>query len=333
MLSRTLARLLTAAALLAASGAWTGWVFLRTAADPGRGGQLAQAVLADPAARQELVKDIAGPVAGAANRAIASAFHGAVPVSVSSTDPRLVAAVETTLADPRFAAEISTALQTAQTNLLGGGPAKPVVVNGDLAELAARNYVTQVIGTDAAARLPVLHLAPISVNTPRVPALAKARSLAETWDVRLWIVAAIGLAAAFALGSRPRVLRSAGAWAIGSGLFAVVLPKLVRYAATRYVPSNAGIAQVAVRQLGGSVGAAGMTLVVVGALAFAAGMVWDRLEKQSLAASPALTAPAAAQPVRAPLTVPATATVSSAARRFGVVDAAEDGRPSQPIRL
>src|SRR5207237_7673171 len=73
MILRTLARLVTCLALLAASGAWAGWVFLHTAGDPSRSRQIARAVLADPSARHERAGGGDPALGGAARRPLARA--------------------------------------------------------------------------------------------------------------------------------------------------------------------------------------------------------------------------------------------------------------------
>jgi hypothetical protein len=65
MLGRTLSRLLCTLAILAASVAWIGWLFLHTAGDPNRSDRIAHAILDDPRARQEVAADIAKGIAGA----------------------------------------------------------------------------------------------------------------------------------------------------------------------------------------------------------------------------------------------------------------------------
>src|SRR4051794_41243955 len=59
MIRRAVARLLTVLALLAASVAWAGWVYLHTAGDPSRMPRVAHAVLDDPSARGELADAVA----------------------------------------------------------------------------------------------------------------------------------------------------------------------------------------------------------------------------------------------------------------------------------
>ena len=168
MILRTLARLVTCLALLAASGAWAGWVFLHTAGDPSRSPQIARAVLADPSARHELAGDVASALADAANRTLASAPAGTPRARIDGHDPALVSAVDAALADPRVAATVIDALAAAQAGALGVAPAGPATIDPAVLTAAVRQHLVTADPVLAAA-LPALPAAAIKLPAVDIP--------------------------------------------------------------------------------------------------------------------------------------------------------------------
>ena len=59
MLGRMVSRVLTSVALLCATLAWAGWVYLRTIGYPARSENIATAVLADPASNDQIASNFA----------------------------------------------------------------------------------------------------------------------------------------------------------------------------------------------------------------------------------------------------------------------------------
>src|SRR4051812_31649240 len=163
MIRRAVARLLTVVALLAASVAWAGWVYLHTAGDPSRAPQVARAVLADPSARRELATDVTSAVADAANKALANAATPAKPAPrIDGDNPTLRAAVDAALADPRVVATVVDALAAAQSAALGVAPAHPATIDSAVVGAVVREKLTAANPTLGAA-LPVLPVASIKV--------------------------------------------------------------------------------------------------------------------------------------------------------------------------
>src|SRR2546430_448958 len=110
MARRLLSTVMVAAALCAASGAWTGWVFLHTIGDPARARDVAKAVLSDPSARHEIAGAVANGLAGAANTALSGVAGGGVAFHVDGNDPAVRQAAEAVLANPQFTAVLSDAV-------------------------------------------------------------------------------------------------------------------------------------------------------------------------------------------------------------------------------
>src|SRR4051812_15463971 len=168
MIRRTLARLVTVVALLAATAAWTGWVYLHTAGDPGRSRAVAAAVLHDPAARHDLAGDVTKGVAEAANDAIETATAGTRAAGstprIDPTNPALRAAVEAALADPAVLSSVVDALANAQAAALGLTPTGPATIDTGVLVSAVRAHLA-VIDPAVAARLPAIPAASVKLPT------------------------------------------------------------------------------------------------------------------------------------------------------------------------
>ena len=104
MLGRTLSRLLCTLAILAASVAWIGWLFLHTAGDPTRSDRIAHAILDDPRARKRSPpispRALQEPPTRRPPRPPARAGLQQPTILVSGDDPSLQKAVDEALGDP-----------------------------------------------------------------------------------------------------------------------------------------------------------------------------------------------------------------------------------------
>jgi hypothetical protein len=280
MIRRAVARLLTVVALLAASVAWAGWVYLHTAGDPSRMPQIARAVLADPAARRELANAVASAVADAANTALANAaVPGRQAPRIDGANPTLRTAVDAALADPRVEATVVDALAAAQASAMGVAPAHPATIDSSVVAAVVREKLVTA-NPALAATLPVLPVASIKVPVVDLPLARRVRQLAVTWVDRLALAAIAGLLLAFLLGgarARLRVVRAAGFWGIGAGFVWMVLPKVAEWAAQQWLPGHAALVRAILRGATGPVSATGTTLVTAGVAAVVTSFVIPRL--------------------------------------------------------
>lgn len=273
MFGRAVAGVVTALALLAASVAWAGWVYLHTVADPSRSNRIAHAILDNPAARHEVAADIAGSIATAADRALA-AKH--VPATVDGADPTLQAAVNAALSDPRIAANIVDAITAEHAEVLGARPPHPAAIN-TAALLAAVRAHLATSDPQLARSLPAVAPAQVKLPAVKVPYARQTRQWAQHWDHVLALGAAAGLLLALLLGDRAGVLRRSGLWAIGAGASWAVLPPLAVWAGDTWAKSQAAVIRAVVRGATGGVTAVAVALAVGGAAAVVLSYVLPRL--------------------------------------------------------
>jgi hypothetical protein len=258
-------RVLTTLALLAASFAWAGWLFLRTVGDPGRAVRVADAVLADPRARAELSRDLVGLVGPSLSA-----------VGVPADDPRVAAVVEAMLADRRLADALLDAVAAAHATALGDTPAAPATIDTAVLTAVLRDQLAT-IDPALAAAVPQVSSGGLTLPTVEIPGLGTARSVIADAVGPLAAVAAAGVAGAFALGGRSRVLRRSGRWAVGAGLAWVVVPRLVTWIAEQWASGHAGTVRAVAEAASADVRDAAVGLVVTGAGLWWGGVVWDRL--------------------------------------------------------
>ncbi|HVM66616.1 MAG TPA: hypothetical protein VMU14_17235 [Acidimicrobiales bacterium] len=263
MVRRGVAAFVTALAILAASVAWAGWLYLHTVADPSRSNRIAHAVLDNPAARHEVAVDISDSIATAANRNLAAQK---IPVKVDGGEPSLQAAVEAALADPPIADNIVNAITTEHAEVLGATPAHPATINTALLLADVRAHLAP--ADPALAReLPAVAPAQVRLPTVKVPYARQARRWAQHWDHVLALGALAGLAVGLLLGDRAAVARRWGVWGIGAGLAWAVLPPLAIWAGGTWATRQAAVVRAVVRGATGSVNAAAVFLAAAGAAA------------------------------------------------------------------
>jgi len=267
MFGRTVARLVTTLALLAASVSWLGWVFLHTAGDPTRSDRIAHAILANPTARHEVAADIAGGLAAATNKAL-TAHH--LPAVADGADPALQSAVDAALADPRIAANIVDAISAEHAEALGETPAHPAVIDTAALVTAVRVHLLPVEPAVAKA-IPAVGPAAIHLPTAHIPFARQIRTQAKRWVGVLALGAAAGLLAALLLGDRARVLRRAGWWGVGAGLSWAIVPRLITWAGTTWISSQAAVIKAVVQGAAGAVSATATVLALGGVGAVVAG--------------------------------------------------------------
>jgi len=280
MLGRTLSRLLCTLAILAASVAWLGWLFLHTAGDPTRSDRIAHAILDDPRARQEVSADIARGIAGAANQAATQAATRAglaqPTILVSGDDPSLQKAVDAALGDPRIADNLIDAISAEHAIALGVKPAHPAVIDTATLVTAVRFYLVKVDPVMAKA-IPTMTSGQIKLPKAQIPLARQARTFANRWVGWLALGALAGFALAFLVGDRAGVLRRAGGWALGAGLTWAVIPPLITAAADAWVKSQAAVVKAIVHGVTGTVTATATLLALAGVAAIVVSFVGGRL--------------------------------------------------------
>jgi len=282
MFGRTVARFLITLALLAASVAWLGWLFLHTAGDPTRSDRIAHAILDNPAARHEVAVDIADALAGATNKVL-TAHH--LPAVADGADPALQSAVDASLADPRIAANLVDAISAEHAEALGETPAHPPAIDTALLVTAVRAHLLPVEPALARA-IPAVGPAAIKLPTAHIPFARQVRTAAKRWVGILALGAVAGLLAALLLGDRAQVLRRAGWWAIGAGLSWAIVPRAIAWAGGRWVPSQAAVIRAVVQGAAGAVTATATALALGGVAAVVAGYVVPRVFSGSTGAAP-----------------------------------------------
>jgi hypothetical protein len=280
MLGRTLSRLLSTLAILAASVAWIGWLYLHTAGDPTRSDRVAHAILDDPRARSEVAADIAQGIAGATNQAATQAARRAglqqPTILVSGDDPSLQKAVDAALADPRIAANLIDAISAEHAIALGVKPAHPAVIDTTTLVAAVRFDLGGVDPVMAKA-IPNVAAGQIKLPKAQIPLARQARTFANRWVGWLSLGALFGFVIAFLLGERERVLRRAGGWALGAGLAWAAIPPLITAAADAWVKSQAAVVKAIVHGVTGTVTATATLLAVAGVAMIVLSFVGARL--------------------------------------------------------
>jgi hypothetical protein len=257
MVGGVLGRTLTSLALLCATLAWTGWVYLHTIGDPHRIEAMATAVLHDSGARAQIAHAITDQL-----------------MSIAGMDPGqqslVEAAVDVSLSDPRIAENVISALGSAHANALGVNDSRPTIINTSALLAATRDHLA-VVAPEIAALLPDGAAADITLPKYHPPGAGTLRSLALPATTLFATVGALLLGAAFVLGERRRTLRRVGTWAVLQGIGWLVVPKLIVAAARQWAPNYADIIAVVARVSARSIAPAAAALVIGGLVAL---VVW-----------------------------------------------------------
>ncbi len=251
MIRHLLSRFLTALALVCASVAWGCWAYLNTVADPHRAELVADAVLADAEAREELAAPLAEQVVELAGLDAAS-------------EPEIRAAVVAVMADPRISGNLTDAVGAAHARTFGVPDPRPSTIDGSLLVTAIREHLAGA-SPALAARIPADLVGDIEVPEHELPFVAGLRTLAT--NVTEWFgAAAIGLLTfSFLAGDRAGTLRRYGYWAISAGLVWALGPRLVVLGARKFFTSGDAT-------LAAGVGAATKTVTVVATILVATGI-------------------------------------------------------------
>jgi hypothetical protein len=301
MFGQAIARFVTTLALLAASAAWVGWLYLHTVADPTRSDRIAHAILTDPRARHEVAADIANGLAGATNKVLTT--HGQ-PAVADGADPALQSAVDAALADPHISANLVDAISAEHAIALGAVPAHPPTIATGPLVTAVRAHLLPVEPAVARA-IPTVGAGDIHLPTARVPYAHQLRTWARRWTGVLALGACAGLIAAVLIGDRASVLRRAGFWALGAALTWALLPPLITLAGDHAIRSQAAVIRAVVRGAAGPVTATAAALAVAGAAAVAVSYLAPQLLGSIRGGRPRSGAPAPRAPLTPPFSAPA----------------------------
>ena len=248
-----LTRFLVSITLLCASLAWGGWVFLHSFGDPHRFEQIATSILGSSDARSEIAKSVTDQLTN-------------INLLTPEQQTAVRSAVADALADPRIVDNFVAAFGSAQSSALGIPDPRPSAI--DVGALVA------VLRERLATTQPALAASiPISTQTVELPkiksnALADLRKVANTWTVWLALISITSLIALMIFGDRRVVLRSYGFWAILTGAFWAIGPRLAPWIADRSAPQANGLVKATVDAVVGPITTAATILLISGVLAF-----------------------------------------------------------------
>lgn len=253
MLGRMASRMLTSLAVLCATLAWMGWVYLRTIGDPARAEDIATAVLEDDASREQISSSFALQIVRATG------------VDRSNID-LVERAVDTALDDPRISGDVIGAFGSAHANALGVPDARPTTIDTNTMIVAVREQVAAV-DPELAAQIPDGSLPVVTLPKFHPPGVAGLRNAAESATTALALAALLLAAIALGFGERRRVLRRLGLWGVLSGVGWLLLPVLVVAGARAWASDADAIVEAAVRASVDGVMPVAIALVAGGAVA------------------------------------------------------------------
>ncbi len=252
MFKQSITRLVVGFALIAASCAWSGWVFLHSVGDPHRSERIATAILDSADARTE----IAGPITDQLLDQV-----GFDPGSRATVRD----AVASVLADPTVVENFIAAFGSAQANALGVDDPRPTTIDVGALTTAVRERLAPT-QPEIADQIPTI-TDTIDLPTARTGAVRSLRDLAERWTTILGLGSFAVLVAMMIVGDRRSVLRSFGFWAIMTGAFWAIGPRLVPWLAHQSAPDADALIKATVTAVVGPITAAATALVVVGVVA------------------------------------------------------------------
>lgn len=252
-MARGFARALTGLALLCASFAWAGWIYLHTIGDPHRLERVATAVVDDPSARAE----------------IAASFTGQLVESLG-IDPELQPVVESAvvgaLSDPRVTDDVIAAIGASHANALGVDDDRSTTIDTAGFMVAVRDQLVQ-ISPEAAELVPVEGVGELTLPRFQPPGVGTLRRIAEPAVNTLALVALGLLGLSLLLGDRRATLRRYGVWALCSGLGWLLVPLIVNAAARTWADGVDAIVAAALTESRRTVLPVAMAIAASGAVA------------------------------------------------------------------
>ena len=252
MVRQIITRIVISVALLCGSLAWGGWVFLHSVGDPHRAERIATAILDDPAARAEIAAPLADQIIE--NFGVPATYKGTIATTVADV-----------LGDPAIVENFIAAFGSAQANALGVDDPRPTTIDAGALVDAVRSRLA-LTQPELAAQIPNT---PASIDLPKVqsPVIGRVRSLANTWTVYLGLISIALLVAIMILGDRRRVLRSYGVWAILTGAFWAIGPRVAPWFARQAAPDADALVGATVTAVAGPITLAATMLVLTGVAA------------------------------------------------------------------
>lgn len=246
MFRRSVTWVLCLAGILLGSVAWSAWVFLHTWADPTTTERVTEAVLADPAAREEVLEPVHDQI------------RAAIPQEAGVSDAQIDAALDSVLADPAARDRIADAF-VSSTGALRLGDAR-AAFGDEIVRLQP-------------GLAPVVESSPPALALPDLSFADRARDLAETWVV--WLaLASIGMfGLSLIFGDPRRTARRFGVWAMSMGLLWVIGPPIAAWLASNTVASLDATVDVVVHEYTRPIRPWALALTIVGALALVASFV------------------------------------------------------------
>jgi hypothetical protein len=216
--------------LFFASLAWSGFVFTHTVGDPDRGEQVAEAVLADDDARAEVVQPITDAVMSST---------GLPP----DQQPFVASRVDQILLQPDGTRAFVDAFAGSWARMLGSDDPRG-------SRLDVRPFVDDIVasvpGLDPSL-IPTEAQLPAAVPVPGTGSswLGDLRRVVNALVLPLAVVAAVGMATAWAIGDRRRTGRRIGIWAVLAGGTWIAVPFLAVAAAQRWATGADDVIRVA----------------------------------------------------------------------------------------
>ncbi|MCU1392592.1 MAG: hypothetical protein JWM34_1020 [Ilumatobacteraceae bacterium] len=235
--------------LLCASFAWSGWVFLHSVGDPHRAERIATSILDNPAARAEIAAPLADQIVQ----------NFSLPVADKAT---IAATVADVLGDPNIVGNFIAAFGSAQANALGVNDPRPTTIDAGALINAIRDRLAPT-QPELAALIPT---STATIDLPKVqsPVISDARSLADTWTLYLGLIAVAIVVLCMVFGDRRWTLRSYGFWAIFTGAFWAIGPRLAPWLVHHFAPQADAVVGATVDAVAGPITFAATLLVVSG---------------------------------------------------------------------
>ena len=259
MLGRVASRVLTSLALLCATFAWAGWVYLRTIGDPARSEKIATAVLADEASSDQITTSFALQIVRASG------------IDRSNID-LVESAVAAALDDPRVTTNVISAFGAAHANALGVEDERSTTIDTNAMVTAVRERLAAV-SPEIATQLPDGVLPEVTLPKFNPPGIGAIRKAADAATTLLAIAAVVLLAVAFAFGERRRVLRRTGIWAVCSGVGWALVPIAIVAGARAWASDADAIVEAAMRESTKGVLPVAIGLVIGGVVAVVLSLV------------------------------------------------------------
>ena len=241
---RGMALLLLHVGLALASVALSAWLVRRTALEPTRTAEVAEAVLESPELRQEIARQVSGRI---------GQETGELPFAIEPV-------VEEVLRQEETASLLGGTVVASHRRLLDAN-APPVII-----DTTAMNVLSQ-------GRVPEQY----TLAVPTIGPLATARRLIDDWLPTVAVVAALLVVAGVAVHPNPpRALCQAGYWMVAATLTQVAVGYVVPVIVVPAVSDSpwADVVATAVRAYGRTVVRLLATVLAGGAVALLAGASW-----------------------------------------------------------